>query len=521
MMAAWMVYALVVSALVGLAAGGFEAVCRATRLPSRFVWVAAVLASVVLVGLAPFRAPLQPSETPASGVELPVLAGSLVDEAPLAGQGSWLSAPVRSIRHAIQWPVQAVAQFAPSGAVSGGGTSGERGAWPGSRSGLLLGVAWLMASLGLILLCLTTLRRYRAERSRWPVRQVAGMSVRVSPAAGPGVVGLLRPEIVVPEWLLATSSEEQRLVILHEREHLRARDPWALATGWLAVALAPWNPVSWLMLRRLRLAVEMDCDARILAAGVRPRAYGAVLIDMAGRGSGLPLGAPALAGTRSNLEKRIMAMGTPITRSGRARAVGLGALGAFALVAACETRMPTSVEIDEMDVAAAAAHAEAWQIITPYFERVTYILDGVEVTAEEARAISAEDILELRVVRATAEEGARIRLLTRDGDSALETGTMEIRTAGEDRPLVALRAGEGGEGTDRVLVRGSSDRITYGPMSSFEGLIVIDGVIAPTSELRALRPDQIANIEILKGPAATRAYDDSRAEHGVIRITLK
>jgi hypothetical protein len=101
MMAAWMVYALVVSALVGLAAGGFEAVCRATRLPSRFVWVAAVLASVVLVGLAPFRAPLQPSETAASGVELPVLAGSVVDEAPLAGQGSWLSAPVRSIRHAI------------------------------------------------------------------------------------------------------------------------------------------------------------------------------------------------------------------------------------------------------------------------------------------------------------------------------------------------------------------------------------------------------------------------------------
>ncbi|MFP4622689.1 MAG: M56 family metallopeptidase, partial [Gemmatimonadota bacterium] len=49
--------------------------------------------------------------------------------------------------------------------------------------------------------------------------------VRVAPAAGPAVMGLRCPEIVVPAWLLEASPEEQRLVVLHEREHLRAGVP--------------------------------------------------------------------------------------------------------------------------------------------------------------------------------------------------------------------------------------------------------------------------------------------------------
>jgi hypothetical protein len=556
MIAVWMVYAVVVSVLVSMAAGGFEAVCRSTRLPSRFAWVAAVLVTVVLLGLAPFRSSVQPSVLPASLTELPVVALNDAGGPEASGHGHWLAASVQAIRNGVQWPLQAVARFAPAAAAPGGAPGaesgdtvlGEAGAWPVSETGLLLGIAWLLASVGLIVLGAATLHRYGAERRRWPVREVAGTPVRVSPAAGPGVVGLLRPEIVVPKWLLATSSEEQRVVVLHEREHLIARDPWVLAAGWLGVAVAPWNPVAWLMLRRLRLAVEMDCDARVLAAGVRPRAYGEVLIDMAGRGSGLPLGAPALAGTRSTLEKRIVAMSTPVTRSGRARAFGLGTLGAVALLAACETRMPTSVEIDEMDVDAAAAHAEMWRIIAPDQERVLYYLDGMEVTPEEARAIAAEDILELRVVRASDGEAARIRLRTRDGDTSLEAGTMalttEARATGERRRLVreqeeavdggtmdvvsderrrilGVRAGERAEGTERVLVRQQSDRIAFSPMSGFEGLVVIDGVVADVADLRRLHPDQIADVEILKGPAAVRAYDDPRAEHGVIRITRK
>ena len=94
------------------------------------------------------------------------------------------------------------------------------------------------------------------------------------------------------------------------------------------------------MLRRLRAAVELDCDARVLSQGVRPRAYGTLLIEMAGRGPGLSLGAPALAGSPSTLERRIRAMNARLPRFARLRAGCLGALGLAVLAGACETRCP-------------------------------------------------------------------------------------------------------------------------------------------------------------------------------------
>ena len=45
--------------------------------------------------------------------------------------------------------------------------------------------------------------------------------------------------------------------------------------------------------RKLRLAIELDCDRRVLATGVPRRRYGEMLIDVAARCVRPPLGAPA------------------------------------------------------------------------------------------------------------------------------------------------------------------------------------------------------------------------------------
>ncbi|MGZ6640165.1 MAG: M56 family metallopeptidase, partial [Solirubrobacteraceae bacterium] len=84
--------------------------------------------------------------------------------------------------------------------------------------------------------------------------------------------------------LLATgvsATAVQRLVIAHEAEHVAARDTLVLGIACVVVAAMPWNPVVWYMLSRLRLAVELDCDARVLRAGAAPLSYGALLIDVA------------------------------------------------------------------------------------------------------------------------------------------------------------------------------------------------------------------------------------------------
>jgi hypothetical protein len=67
----------------------------------------------------------------------------------------------------------------------------------------------------------------------------------------------------------------------------------------------PWNPVAWWMFRRLRQAVEIDCDRRVLARHGGHRAYGELLVRTAvSRSPGLAL-APGLMGRRSLLRRRI------------------------------------------------------------------------------------------------------------------------------------------------------------------------------------------------------------------------
>ena len=70
----------------------------------------------------------------------------------------------------------------------------------------------------------------------------------------------------------------------------------------------------------------------------------------------------------------------------------------------------------------------------------------------------------------------------------------------------------------RVLIRG------LGTLGGARPLYVVDGVIlSPESAdevVRALVPDDIESVEVIKGAAAAMLYGQ-RAEHGVIVITSK
>jgi hypothetical protein len=104
----------------------------------------------------------------------------------------------------------------------------------------------------------------------WPVTALEGVEVAVSEGVGPAVLGILSPRIVVPRWLLEEAAQRRSAVLAHESEHLRAHDGRLLLAALLLVALLPWNlPLRWLW-RRLRLAIEVDCDARVVRRGLQP-----------------------------------------------------------------------------------------------------------------------------------------------------------------------------------------------------------------------------------------------------------
>jgi len=523
MIISWMLYALVVGMLVAIATRCLEEPIRAASLPLRWLWLAALLVLGGLTAVAPFRA--APPELPGTiAVDALPLSTGAGEHAPTTAANAGGSLLER-IRAGAVLPLER--GFEAAGSV-------------GPAIGRWAGAAWALSSLAVLLAFGLTALRWGRLRRRWHTERMAGAEVRVAPDAGPAAVGVWRPEIVVPRWLTTAPEHEQRLVVLHECEHLRARDPALLAAGCLAVALVPWHPAAWWMLLRLRLAVELDCDRRVLARGVRPLAYGSILIDVAGRGSGAPLGAPALADAPSTLERRLIAMTTPFTRLRSAGAALLAVPAATLLFVACDADLPTSAEVEQMDVAAVEAQAERLRFIARTDgESMTYLLNGEEVTAEEARAILGEDIARVEMLRPGEHGYAQIRILTKEGEGE-EAVRMRLREgdgAEEGRRVRYLRQAEGevaagemeAEGRVergvRIVRQGDGDAIVTErevlSADRFAGIIEIDGERADQAAFRRLRPDQIEKVEVIRGPAAAQLYDDPAARQGVIRITTR
>ena len=160
----------------------------------------------------------------------------------------------------------------------------------------------------------------------------------LSDVAGPAVVGWVKPHVLWPRWLSDIDPSLRRLILQHEHEHCRAHDPrWVLAAE-CAVVLMPWHPAVWWMRNRLRAAIELDCDARVLAGDQDAPRYGKLLMLLAQRQPSLRL-ASMLAEPRSLLSRRILTMTMMRPQHTRLRAAALS-LGAVAAIAtACSSAL--------------------------------------------------------------------------------------------------------------------------------------------------------------------------------------
>jgi beta-lactamase regulating signal transducer with metallopeptidase domain len=198
--------------------------------------------------------------------------------------------------------------------------------------------AWLAASLLLLVRYAMVWRAVRALRRSAESRSVDGVDVLVSRDVGPAVVGVRDAAVLVPSAVLELDAPLRALVLRHEEEHRRARDTWLLLALAIAVAAMPWNGALWWIARRARLALEVDCDARVLAAGASATRYAQVLLLAAQRTSAAPL-TPMLVASRTHLERRIAAMQDRITQESQGRRRTLRIAGASA---ACVVALATA-----------------------------------------------------------------------------------------------------------------------------------------------------------------------------------
>jgi hypothetical protein len=140
---------------------------------------------------------------------------------------------------------------------------------------------------------------------------IDGVPVVVTNQLGPATVGLLRSLVIVPRWVLALPERQRQYVLRHEDEHRRAHDAALLFFSSLPILLMPWNPALWWQVRRLCLAVELDCDNRVVKALGDAPAYGELLLRVAQAANHGPRLQPAFLGGMGSLERRLTALVAP------------------------------------------------------------------------------------------------------------------------------------------------------------------------------------------------------------------
>ena len=179
---------------------------------------------------------------------------------------------------------------------------GVLAAMPAEQAQLKLG--WFVLSVGMLLLLALRSAWLLSHQRRWQKTSLLGTPVFLSGGIGPCVAGLLRPRIVMPVWLQLIPPRQQALLLAHAQCRLAARDPQLLALAYALLVLMPWNLPLWWQLHRLRFAIEVDCDARMLAQGHALRDYAIVLRRHGQYYSGLTGASPIVLGDPRALRRR-------------------------------------------------------------------------------------------------------------------------------------------------------------------------------------------------------------------------
>ena len=338
-----------------------------------------------------------------------------------------------------------------------------------------------------------------ARVRRWGRARVEGQVVALSEDFGPALVGVWRPTIVLPRWILALGDRDRRLAVRHEVEHRDAHDTLLLSVGTLLTVLMPWNPAVWFMSRRLRQAVELDCDRRVLDAGFPAAEYGSLLIQLSAGSPRSGLFVAAMTQPTSLLERRLTMMTTKTKGVSVRRTVCGLLLAAGAFLMACESPPPSMMAPDaEAGPANAAAVVGKLDPVPEGdgAQPLVYV-DGVRVPHAELGRIDTDGIERIEVLKGDAarsmvgEEaaGGVVQIFLKKAPVE-EAANMRLR--GPAVGLDATLEGLDGEPTGPVRLRKLAPEPDWTQVKLF-----VDG--ARAWSLAGILPDDVARMDVVGG----------------------
>jgi bla regulator protein blaR1 len=235
--------------------------------------------------------------------------------------------------------------LAPAAAISQSG-----------RLPLLLLLLWAAGALAVVARWARAwLRIRRAVRTASPRTFVGNVPVRsTSTLLEPGVFGVLRPVLLLPEGIMGRLTESQlNAVVAHELCHVRRRDNLTYALHMAVEALFWFYPPVWWVGRRLIEERECACDEAVVQSGNQAEIYAESIVSVCKFCLESPL-ACAAGVSGSDLKQRIVRImsGRMAHRLGASRKFLLGAAASVAIA------LPTAIGIFHASQTAILAQAQ-------------------------------------------------------------------------------------------------------------------------------------------------------------------
>ena len=244
-------------------------------------------------------------------------------------------------------------------------------------------------------------------------------------AAQPAVMGVWRPQLLLPSHCFELSDDQLRMVMLHELTHIRRYD---VAVNWLLVLVRAaqwWNPVFWLAHSRCINLREQSRDAMVLrhlqGEENMTRHYSELLLTLAERGfqRGWRVLVPAsllgiVTGRRRHrgIANRLQALSSAVHRQRRWHRYGVaGLLLAIGLIGLTDAAAPNEQDIEP-------TYSDAWKLVAdgttsllavapdgkgvddrslsdgpsgPWTERDYNVTDGIEIISKQQQC-QPEDV---------------------------------------------------------------------------------------------------------------------------------
>jgi uncharacterized protein (TIGR03435 family) len=239
---------------------------------------------------------------------------------------------------------------------------------------IVIGVAWALGFAAITFVrCRGWFRIRTVLRAGTAAELPIPIPAFIAPGAEePGIVGFLRPVLVLPGNLLENLNPRQlEAVLAHELCHVRRRDNLFAAVHMVVEAIFWFHPLVWWIGSRMIEERELACDEEVLRMGCEPADYVEGILKVCRFYKESPL--PCVSGvTGADVRKRLRAIlaGNIAGELNFGRKVALTAIGLAALAAPVEVGVLNAPQVHAQSPPAAVVPADRAEAASPLVAQI-------------------------------------------------------------------------------------------------------------------------------------------------------